>query len=375
MTDLTYSPLQERAIQAIVEWYGTDGQQEFILHGFAGTGKSTVVEEAKRRLQETYGISNMPTGAYTGKAAHVLRKKGNPNASTIHSMIYTVKEDEETGELESIVNPLGTAAMADLLILDECSMISDEIAVDLKSFGKKMIVIGDPGQLPPINGEGAFNRAPDFFLNEIHRQALDSPIIELATMARNGIPLPIGYSKGGVEVLPLTNANAEFLHNPDTQVICGLNRIRWAVTQILRNRLGFYEQYPMPGERIICKKNNKERGLFNGLMGTLKKLEITPYGAFKVTADLEGVFQKDLLSDPYLFRQHFDQGTSKRDFKKKYKNEFDWSYLITCHSAQGSSWKHCTIIDDADSFRENCHKWRYTAITRAEEGMTLLAKV
>ena len=99
-----------------------------------------------------------------------------------------------------------------------------------------------------------------------------------------------------------------------------------------------------------------------------------PDGGYKITADIEGNFQKDLVTDPYLFRQHFDNGESKRTIKKKYKNEFDYSYVITCHSAQGSSWKHCTIVDDANSFRENCHNWRYTAITRAEEGLLILTK-
>lgn len=375
MVDLTYSPLQERAITAIVDWYGDEqGQQEFLLHGFAGTGKSTVVAEAIRRLIDQYKISNIPTGAYTGKAAHVLRKKGNMNACTIHSMIYTVKEDEDTHELVTMLNPLGPAAMADLLVFDEISMVSHEIANDIRSFGKKMLLMGDPGQLPPVNGEGAFNRKPDFFLDEIHRQALDSPIIELATLARSGIALPVGYEKGNVKVSRLTNATEEALYNPDTQVICGLNRVRWAATQLLRRKLGFYEQIPMEGERIICKKNNKERGLFNGAMGTLKKLIIAPYGGFKVTADIEGNFQKDLLSDPYLFRQHFDNGASKRDFKKKYKNEFDWAYVVSCHSAQGSSWPHVTLIDDSDSFRE--HKWNhlYTGITRAENGLIVLTK-
>ena len=130
MTDLTYSALQERAIDAIMQWYGDDSApQEFYLAGYAGTGKSTVVAEAINRLRDRYKITNIPTGAYTGKAAYVLRKKGNANAQTIHSMIYTCVEerdpvtDEPTGQLIFVLNPVGTAATADLIILDECSMI------------------------------------------------------------------------------------------------------------------------------------------------------------------------------------------------------------------------------------------------------------
>jgi exodeoxyribonuclease-5 len=373
MTNLTFSPLQERAIDAIVQWYGDPlASQEFVLHGYAGTGKSTVVAEAISRLKHIYGISNIPTGAYTGKAAHVLRKKGNTNSSTVHGLIYTVAEDPDTHDLISILNPIGPAAMADLIVLDEVSMLGDVIANDLRSFGKKMLCMGDPGQLPPINGEGAFNRKPDFFLDEIHRQALDSPIIELATMARNGQYLPIGYSKNGVHVKQFTTETEELLHNPDTQVLCGLNRIKWGATQIMRRRLGFNEQFPMPGERIICKKNNKPRGLFNGAIGVLEKMQITPAGGFKITGDIEGNYQKDLLSDPYLFRQHFDNGVSKRSIKPKYANEFDWAACVSVHSAQGSSWPDVTLIDNSDSFRESKWKHLYTGITRAEENLTIL---
>lgn len=380
MTDLTYSPLQERGITAIVDWYGDENApQIFYLAGFAGTGKSTVVSEAICRIMERYKVCNIPTGAYTGKAAYVLRKKGNANAQTIHSMIYTCVEERHpetgalTGQLKFVLNPLGTAATADLIVLDECSMIDNAMAMDLLSFRKKILVMGDPGQLPPVNGEGMFtNRAPDFFLDEIHRQAADSPIIELATMARQGIMPPIGYSKGDVYVLSLTNANAEAIHNPDTQVLCGLNRIRWAVTQLMRNQLGYKDVIPMPGERILCCKNNKERGLFNGGAGILKELKILDNGAWKITAEVEGQFQKDLITDPFLFRQHFDNGASQRDFKKKRPNEFDWGYIWSVHKAQGSGWPHVTLIDNSASFRENRWKHLYTGITRAESGLIIL---
>jgi len=374
MTDLTYSPLQERAIQAVVDWYGDEkSPQEFYLAGFAGTGKSTVVVEAINRMREKYKITNIPTAAYTGKAAYVLRKKGNTNAQTIHSLIYKCSEDPETGEPTFGLNMFGDMALADLVVLDECSMIDEAMANDLRSFGVKILVMGDPGQLPPINGEGSFtNRQPDFFLQEIHRQAADSPIIELATMARQGMIIPAGYIKGNVQVLSLTNESAELLHNPDTQVLCGLNRIRWAVTQIMRQRLGYGDMLPMPGERILCCKNIKERGLFNGGAGILKKLEMLDNGAWKITAEVEGSFHKNLISDPYLFKQHFDAGASVRDFKKKIPNEFDWGYIWSVHKAQGSGWPHVTLIDNSASFRENRWKHLYTGITRAESGLTVL---
>src|SRR6185295_17115561 len=85
------------------------------------------------------------------------------------------------------LNPKSDAAHAKLIVLDEVSMVSEEMARDLMSFGRPILVLGDPGQLPPIKGEGAFTRdAPDIMLTEIHRQAGESAIIRLATMARQG---------------------------------------------------------------------------------------------------------------------------------------------------------------------------------------------
>ena len=76
---------------------------------------------------------------------------------------------------------------AKLLVLDEVSMVGPEMARDLLAFGKPILVLGDPGQLPPVKGEGAFNTdEPDVLLTEVHRQAGDSAIIRLATWRARG---------------------------------------------------------------------------------------------------------------------------------------------------------------------------------------------
>jgi exodeoxyribonuclease V len=300
-----------------------------------------------------------------------------PRTKEIDEMLANgqiIRRQIQISGVDFIINPVGVAGEADLIILDECSMIDKAMADDLRSFNTPILVMGDPGQLPPVNGEGSFtNRQPDFFLDEIHRQAADSPIIELATMARQGIALPVGYSKNGVKVVNLTNAAVdEHLHNPDTQVLCGLNRIRWAVTQIMRRELGFGGDLPLPGEKILCVKNNKKEGLFNGSCGILDKLDIAPDGAWRISGLVEDRHQKNLRTDPFMFRQHFDEGASQRNYGLKCPNEFDWGYVWSVHKAQGSGWPHVTLIDNSGSFRENKWKHLYTGITRAESGLTVL---
>jgi exodeoxyribonuclease-5 len=65
-------------------------------------------------------------------------------------------------------------------------MVGRELGGDLLSFGKPVLVLGDPFQLPPIEGAGFFTEAkPDIMLTEIHRQAADDPIMQLATRIRS----------------------------------------------------------------------------------------------------------------------------------------------------------------------------------------------
>lgn len=378
MSDVIFSEEQERAIDKVVKWFGTPGVQEFYLAGFAGVGKSTIANEAIERIKRKYSISRINTAAYTGKAAAVLRKKGVSNAQTIHSLIYAVEEDEETGEISFVLSEMSAAASAQLIVLDECSMVDEKIADDLRSFKKKILIMGDPGQLPPINGQGSFtNREPDAFLKEIHRQAGDSPILELATMARQGIRIPSDYKKGDVSVQRLTKQTSELIHNPNTQVICGLNKVRWTATQMMRSALLYKGNEPIVGERIICCRNDNEIGVYNGALGILDKLDYSRDGnkriyMLDVTLDDLPKYHS-LETDPYLFERHFNNGTSQKIPKRRYQ-EFDWGYVLTCHKSQGSSWDHVTVIDDSGSFRDDQAKWLYTAITRAETGLTLLTR-
>lgn len=345
MTGVTPTDEQAAAIKAIVEWYRSP-RQEFYLAGYAGVGKSTVAAMAIEELKGRCRVDAVRTAAYTGKAASVLRRKGIHDAQTIHSLIYLADEDEVTGELRFVLSEDSPAATADLIVLDECSMVGTELADDLRSFGKKILVMGDPGQLPPISGEGAFtSRDPDVFLREIHRQAAESPIIELATLARQGKPLPKGYARRDVRVLPLTKETQQEVYREDTQPVCGLNRVRWTYNLRIRMRRGFDGVAPQPGERILCCRNNREEGIYNGQAGVLRAA--TPAAKWKrfgdvweLSADMEDSGRVEKLAvDPYLFKRHFDpQGHAERLRLPRglpRLDEFDFGYVLTAHQGAG----------------------------------------
>ena len=179
---MSWSPQQDKAITAVNRWLADPkAPQVFYLFGYAGTGKTTL---AKHLAEGVKG--EVLFAAFTGKAASVLRKKGCSGASTIHSLIYKPVQDERTGKVDFVLNPDSPVAYAPCVMIDEVSMVDGELGNDLLSYGTKVLVMGDPFQLPPVKGEGFFNVAqPDvMYLGGIHRT------LEVCRMAeRAGLPV------------------------------------------------------------------------------------------------------------------------------------------------------------------------------------------
>jgi len=439
MSSFTPSPPQAAAIREIRDWFETrtDEQQVFRLFGYAGSGKSTVLKFAldelglspHRSAKDGPCVPGVVTATFTGKAALVLTRKGTP-ARTIHSLIYSVTEateeeveaagkrlreaedaarrlsgfDRTTAEaaIEAMrqalsamkhprfaLNPQSDAADARLIVLDEVSMVGEDMARDLMSFGKPILVLGDPGQLPPIKGDGAFTRdAPDIMLTEIHRQAAESAIIRLATMARTGEPIGFGSYDAHVAKMRKGDVTPEqALHGG--QLICGMNATRLQINNAMRAAAGLGNTWLPTGgaEKIVCLKNQNDLGLINGMFVTLE--DIVDEGSLffsAVVTDEDGrrVGPVDRDGRPgrlRLYKGHFedhvafDRTRHDRDWKdKKHLTEATFGWAITAHKAQGSQWENVIVWDDGLGRTEiDRRRWLYTAITRAERGLVLLA--
>ncbi|WP_448207082.1 ATP-dependent DNA helicase [Azospirillum sp. sgz302134] len=372
---------QHRAIQAIDAWYtDPNAKQIFWLAGEAGTGKTKTTVFALDHLQERRRLEHFVVGAPTGKAAQVLRSKGLEQAATLHSLIYAPRQDDDTGELFFARRAEGAFVEADLIVCDEGSMIGDDVAGDLIRSGKKILMIADDYQLPPVSGQGTLTAGqPDFRLVEPHRTARESPVIRLAhLLRRQELPRRFG-SAGKAHVLPLNRTTEGLAMRVDTQSICGTHRVRSDFTRRIRTRHGFATVMPQAGERVICRRNDREEGLFNGMIGTLTRPATEGRGkrdglwSLGVQMEDEMRMRTNLLVHPGLFQAHYSGEPAPTRVDRDIQL-FDWAWLITCHASQGSEFPSVTVLDDSAAFREHKWRWLYTAVTRAREELVLLLR-
>jgi exodeoxyribonuclease-5 len=237
-----FSPHQDQALRAVSRWLkarpGSNGtQQVFHLFGYAGTGKTTL---ARHIAEDVDG--EVRFAAFTGKAASVMRGKGCRGASTVHSLIYRARESGE--EIPSFeLWDEAPASKADLIVIDECSMVDAELGRDLLSFGVPLLVLGDPAQLPPIQGGGFFTETePDAMLTEVHRQAQDDPIVRLSMDIRAG-ENPEPGRHGETDVVRKADLDPQRVFEAD-QVLVGRNATRRAYNTRMRERRGCADGMP-----------------------------------------------------------------------------------------------------------------------------------
>ncbi len=362
---MAWSPQQEDALNAVARWLKRGSPQVFRLFGYAGTGKTTLA----RHIAE--GVDGeVAFGAFTGKAALVMRSKGCTDAATIHSMIYRSRGVEEEAPT-FVINHSGNASKASLIIIDECSMVDEELGRDLESFNTPILVLGDPAQLPPVKGGGYFTAdAPDVMLTEVHRQAKDDPIVRLSMIAREGGDIGLG-DYGETRVISRRDINAEAILAAD-QVLVGMNRTRRLYNGRIRELLGYRDPMPGVGEKLVCLRNDRAKGLLNG-------------GVFRVRSnrgESKGLVQLTVQPDEdvggrsakvKVLREFFEGGEEALPWEiRRRSDEFDYGYALTVHKSQGSQWDNVVLFDESHAFREHRHRWLYTAITRAARKLTVV---
>lgn len=327
----------------------------FSIQGLAGTGKTTLLAQLGAK------VPNATIVAPTGKAAAVLRNKCGLPVKTIHSAIY-----DFTGLVEDDTDPLKrlrptfqdkqfTGLTGRAVLLDECSMVGEKLASDLLETGAVVVACGDPGQLPPVKDRQYFSDA-DIVLQQIHRQALESPIIRQAHAIRNGKT----YQSDGDGFQVLTSSRDVDLRRFD-MVLCWTNKTRKGLNTAIRSAHDRRGKCLFPGEPVMCLRNDYKFQMFNGEVYIITQPR-EPGGILCLDngKELSGAAIEGFDAD-------YDEALKDDD-----RTPFALAYAVTAHKAQGSEFPRVAVFDEMPASQAERPRWLYTAITRASQHCTVI---
>lgn len=382
---------QANALQAIGAWYKGKTAPFITLGGYAGTGKTTLIAYLRKALQDYEESTKVAFCAFTGKAARVLDNRlkehkvvrGADNVSTIHSLIYTANLDEHG----AVANwQLKDKLDYDLIIVDEASMLDENIWNDLLSFDVPILAVGDHGQLPPVGSAFNLMGNPQLRLDRIFRQEAGSAIIEVATLARMNGFIPVGEYGPGVRKLDRRDDETNLIvqeilenYNSDTLLLCGYNNTRHKLNQAVRAYRDVESPLPQSGDRVVCLRNNRTSKVYNGMTGTINNL----MDALDDPEQLFWMAEIALDNEDYRYYGHIlrsafgaqvPEGRLPMAPDTTPPDLFDFGYCLTVHKAQGSQSPKVVLFEERFSKMDDddYKRWLYTAVTRAEQELIII---
>jgi|SRR5215469_861029 len=427
------SPDQADAFDAILAWTGDPHDSPTLtMGGFAGTGKTTVLSvfarEAKHliafiaytgkaasvlaRKMKAEGVATT-TRILTAKERNDGVDFGNvPYCGTIHSLVYRpcpCMEPRQPGQ-EPVKRPCELCYEKrffrrddldrpyDLIVIDEASMVSDAMLDDLLTYGVPILAVGDHGQLPPVKGSGSLMKSPNIRLERIHRQAEKNPIIALSKAIRETGDFDYGFADGKhvcfgsirdlkQEVAKRFNRDMPRDALFNTALLCYTNKRRVGLNQLARQARAI-KGAPVAGEQVICLRNLKSHHVYNGMRGYLlapaeqRKQEQPWLYTAPIEFPDEGIAGQDFEMCGAQFNREktFDDVDAAREETgiEAYSwaglgSLFDFGYALTVHKSQGSAWPDVLVIAETYGMDRNAAmRWKYTAVTRSSERLTVL---
>ena len=321
------------------------------------------------------------------------------------------------------LNRLGLDAIADLLshweprssdtrgamlIIDECSMLTSTQLQDAQQAFERVVLVGDPNQLPPIIDKKARQEdplvvslfqaveqsgIPVYVLDRVYRQSEGSRILDYAQHLLNGgDPLaPIregwvphiradGKPRQDVEIY-FHDAGEWLLELIASGVMCIVwtNNTRKDLIRGVRHHRGLHRVFPQPGEPVAFKNTKAENinlELLEDENGNRPLSEPVNNETGKIFMSSDDKLVVRLEQGRARFRPHWEDFERHRPHRSI---PVRFAYAMTCHMAQGGQWER--VIVDYDSFRGLCkfHEgrgqakpWLYTAVTRASRQLIIV---
>lgn len=393
---------QDEALVKINEWLKDPNKWEFRLGGYAGTGKTFLLQHFINSYE-----GNVTCCTPTGKAAAVLSIKLNGHSvQTIHSLLYRPVQvtDQDVALYQSMLdaepeNEVIQKMLADakakmkvgqvgfiqkdehgiqpgqLLIVDESSMVTAKMYDDIKATKCKALFVGDPGQLPPVKGGDWFIKGDfGYILQDAQRQALDSPILRLALAIRTGAVVKADYQFDNCRIVDKDDFDkGEWDHYQ--QVLTGKNFTRHSINRFMRTRKFGKEANHLPyADEKMAFQKNEDRGGINITNG-LQFLTASDYrydddkDQYLIDVDFDGIKLEDMPFHDFHCRANYNDKLVDIEWRLKTKlREIDYAYAITVHKSQGSEWESVILADDSMNKKDTDfrRRWVYTAVTRAK---------
>ena len=373
--------------------------------GYAGTGKTTLLCEVRNEIYKHFPKISVAFVTFTGKASSVLQSKlksfnieyPNDYVGTIHGLIYKAETKYDPKLKTFVITGWKLKeeddVWYDLIIIDEASMVSKQLWKDIGTFHKPIIGVGDHGQLPPIGDQFNLLTTTDFQLTEIHRQALNSPIIYLSKLVREEgyIPFNKFFSK---EVFKLSWRDDrckniwdnKVVFDEDLIVLCGFNTTRCYLNEQIRNKLSYRKKLPYPGERLVCLANNHNTKIMNGQIGTLQWVMPENHGLYRMTIEMgDSEYIECMVSNKCFGEVTYTMYDGTKLMKKQQQyavskgltrvDFFDYGYAMSVHKSQGSEWDKVIVFEQRSKhWDDNMYaRWLYTAVTRASKKLFIIS--
>ncbi len=330
------------------------GEKVTVVHGLAGTGKTTILAELKKHyFPDAFLFSKY------GKACEVLRRKTNAEVQTIDSAIYNHRRvQREDGTVEFVKSHKDV--YFPLIFLDETSVVGCQDGEKLLAKCGQLVAFGDPGQLEPIGDQAYFDK-PNFELKEIVRQQADSPIIKQSRMALAG-----WYQDEGHPNFRVVEEESDELLSAADMVLCHTNAHREQLNFRMRALAGRDDRSRLyPGEPLMCLRNDNsgKTGLSNGSVVRV----LTPWQPGKTLVVYDDVVKREIT----IVRPTVEWIDPTFESKKQNRGwlQFTPAYAVTVTKSQGSEWNSVLLFDGR---MRDKRKTMYTGITRAVQRIVVV---